>query len=217
MHGLRTFKLVVREDGDRGPMIGIARAALVALIVVSGSGTSGCGSSHVATRRPAAASPPHVTLDWTPGEFSLALGSETISMDTNAHLHRGPLHFATLEADGRVVDPDGQSIATLLPDGQIAYRGNLSTFRILADLPSVLSIGHARTTESLPRQTVVRASHADFVVLEDDTLTVRPTHGEASSGTVTWGSPSHERVGPVLVLAVLVDRLERARARHVGP
>ncbi|MBN8610664.1 MAG: hypothetical protein J0L92_08780 [Deltaproteobacteria bacterium] len=194
-------------------MIGIVRAALVAMIVVGGGGTSGCASGSLATPRPAAPSPAHLTLDWAPGAFSLVLGGETISMDTNARLHRGGLHFATLEPDGRVVDPSGQSIATLLPDGQIAYRGNLSTFRILADLPSLLSVARTSTATPMPRQTVVRASHADFVVLEEDTVTVLPSRGGAASGTVTWGSPAHERVRPVLVLAVLVDRLEQARAR----
>ena len=195
-------------------MIGIVRPTLLTLGVLVGTGSIGCGSSSLAARSVAASSRAQVTLEWAPGVFSLALaGGETLSMDVDARLHRGAAHFATLEADGRVVDPAGQSIATLLPDGQIAYRGNLSTFRILADLPSLLSVARTSTAAPIPRQTVVRASHADFVVLEEDTVTVLPSRGGAASGTVTWGSPSHERVRPVLVLAVLVDRLEQARAR----
>lgn len=175
----------------------------IAIAIVS----IGCGTATA----PARSTTPVVAREpfaWEAGVFSLTLEDGVrLSMDGARRILRDDAHVATLETDGRVVAPDGSSIAALLPDGQISHRGNLTSFRIHADLPAILRGTH---------ETVVRAESTDVVMVEGDAL--RVAHGGASAGSaaIAWGSASHERVRPVVALVVLLDLLEHPR-RVVPP
>lgn len=182
----------------------IVRTVLVPIAIAIGS--VGCSGSpaHARASTPVTSREPFV---WEAGAFSLTLEDGVrLAMDASRRILRDDAHVATLETDGRVVAPDGSSIAALLPDGQISHRGNLTSFRIHADLPSIL-----RGTQ----ETVVRAEATDVVVIEGDAIRVAPG-ATAGPTEIAWGSSSHERARPVVALVVLLDFLEHPR-RVVPP
>lgn len=184
----------------------IARRCLVlaALAAVA----LGCGGASTHARRPTPSTEP-TTLAWEAGPFSLTLADGVrLAMDGDATLLRDDVRIAALQPDGRLVDTSGHAIATLLPDGQVAYRGSLTDYRVHAGMPAVLEG---------TQQTLVRSDRADFVILEGETLRIVKGDGPRAPATVTFAPDASEHVRPLVVLVVLLELLEHPRQAEGAP
>lgn len=134
--------------------------------------------------------------------FSVVLpGGVVLSMDESGRILRDGLLIAALQADGRLLDARGRSIATLLPDGQLAHRGELRRARIHEAMPSLLSGG---------RETVLRDGATDLVTLAGARLRIAEREGWPSGELEVALPPDASDAARVaVVLAVTLEALER--------
>ncbi len=110
------------------------RALLLASFVALLALALGCGGSATLaanTNGTAQAAPP-TTIELSALRITLPTGI-VIALDASGAVTVDGQAFGSLHADGRLTAPDGSTIATLLADGQLSHRGQLSPFRIVRD------------------------------------------------------------------------------------
>jgi peptidylprolyl isomerase len=164
-----------------------------------------CGSASpptVASARPATHGD---RVEVIPHAFSLRLPDGVVlRMDASGAVQRDGTHVLTLYPDGRLTDAAGGAVATMLADGQIAYRGDLQPTRIHEALPSVLNGEH---------QTVLRQGPDDLLVLSAERLRIA-VHPQwpTGDGTLELEPTAPEAARVAVVFVTTVELLEHPRA-----
>ncbi len=179
-------------------------ALVLASIVATGPSSSGCGGSTASSASATRSSTPLVLAARAPFRVTLPDGV-VLEMDADGRVTRDGASHGALQADGRYESSDGESIAALIPDGQLAHRGRAHPARILSPMPSALGATGA----------TLREGAVDLVTLEGERLMIAEGLG-MPPGEVPVSfeaQPVRDDARVAVVFVVAVHLLERGRER----